>query len=70
MSREQFAEKIKEKESVIKRVENEEMTPDDALTEKIERFLEIKLKKPYERKYTEKKVKKAELTIGDVVEVE
>ncbi len=71
LNREQFAEKIKEKESLIKRVENEQMTPDDALTNKIERFLEIKLKKPYEEKYMERKaVKKPELTIGDIVEVE
>ena len=71
LSREQFAEKIKEKESVIKRVENEEMTPDDALTDKIERFLEIKLKKPYEKKYVDRtSSKKTELTIGDVVQVD
>lgn len=71
LNREQFAEKIKERESLIKRVENEEMAPDDALTYKIERFLEIKLKKPYEEKYTERKTaKKPDLTIGDIVEVE
>jgi uncharacterized protein (TIGR00270 family) len=70
LNREQFAEKIKEKESVIKRIENEEMTPDDPLTYKIEKFLEIKLRIPYEKKYTEKKVKKAELTIGDIIKVE
>ncbi len=47
------------------------MTPDDTLTNKIERFLEIKLKKPYEKKYTERKTnKKAELTIGDIVKIE
>jgi len=70
LSREQFAEKIKEKQSVIKRVENQELTPDDALTDKIERFLEIKLKRLYEGKYTERKVKKTELTIGDIIKVE
>jgi putative transcription factor len=70
LTREEFAEKIKEKESVIKRIENGKMTPDDTLTNKIEKFLEIKLKRPYERKYTERKIKKAELTIGDIVEVE
>ncbi len=71
LNREEFAQKIKEKESVIKRIENEEMMPDDALTDKIEKFLEIKLRKPYEMKCPEKKnSKKAELTIGDVIKVE
>jgi uncharacterized protein (TIGR00270 family) len=71
LSREEFAEKIKEKESVIKRIENQEMIPDYTLTDKIERFLEIKLKKPYEKRYLEKRTnKKAGLTIGDIVKVE
>lgn len=69
MTREEFAEKIKEKESVIRRIENEEMIPDETLTEKIEKFLEIKLTKSYEAKKIEKVLKKTELTIGDVVEV-
>lgn len=69
LSREEFAEKIKEKESVIRRIENEDMIPDEALTMKIEKFLEIKLKKAYEAKKIEKTLKKTELTIGDVVEV-
>lgn len=69
LSRKEFAKKIKEKESVIKRIENEEMVPDDDLAEKIERFLEIKLRKAYEEKPIEKKSKKMELTVGDVVEI-
>jgi len=69
LSRKEFAEKIKEKESVIRRIENEEMIPDETLTEKIEKFLEIKLTKSYEAKKIEKTLKKTELTIGDVVEV-
>lgn len=70
LAREEFAKKINEKESVIKRVENEEMKPDDKLAEKIEKFLEIKLRVPYEIKKIETKPIKGELTIGDVVEVE
>jgi len=69
LTREEFAEKIKEKESVIRRIENEEMMPDEALTKKIEDFLEIKLTKSYEAKKIEKTLKKIELTIGDVIEV-
>jgi len=70
LTREEFAKKINEKVSVIKRVESEEMEPDDVLTEKIERFLEIKLKKPYEEKPIGKKQIKGDLTLGDVVEIE
>jgi uncharacterized protein (TIGR00270 family) len=69
LTREEFAEKIKEKESVIRRVENEEMVPDEILTEKIEKFLEIKLTKIYEAKKIEKTIKKTALTIGDIIEV-
>jgi uncharacterized protein (TIGR00270 family) len=70
LTREKFAKKINEKESVIRRVESEEMEPDDKLTEKIERFLEIKLKKTYEEKPIERKQIKGELTLGDILEVE
>lgn len=69
LNREEFAKKINEKLSVIKRVESEGMEPDDALTEKIERFLEIKLKVTYEEKSIGKKEIKGELTLGDVVEI-
>ena len=43
----EFAQAINERESVIKRIEGQSMTPDDALTRKIEQFLEIKLKERY-----------------------
>jgi len=69
LTREEFAKRINEKESVIKRVENEEMEPDDKLTEKIEKFLDIKLRVPYEKKKLETKPSKGKLTVGDVVEV-
>ena len=46
------------------------MRPNEALTKKIERFLEIKLKETYEKKKTSGKPRKGKLTIGDVVEVE
>ena len=70
LTREEFAKKINEKESVIKRVEKEEMMPDDKLTERIERFLGIKLKETYEEKPIKKRMKRGELTLGDVVEIE
>jgi putative transcription factor len=43
-----FAKMIKERDSVIKRIENEEMGPDDELTKRIENFLKIKLIEDYE----------------------
>jgi len=70
LTREEFAKKINERESVIKRIENEEMRPNETLTKKIERFLKIKLKQPYEKKKTARKPRKGELTIGDIIEVE
>jgi len=69
LTREEFAKKINEKESVIKRVEAEEMRPNDALIKKIERFLGIKLTKTYEKKRIEKRVQRGKLTLGDIVEV-
>jgi len=70
LTREEFAKKINEKDSVIKRVESEEMRPSDKLMEKIERFLDIKLRVAYEMKKIGAKPRKGKLTIGDVLEVE
>jgi len=70
LTREKFAKKINEKESVIKRVESEEMRPNDKLTEKIEKFFGIKLRAPYEMKKIGIKPRRGKLTVGDVVEVE
>jgi len=70
LDRKKFANKIKEKESVIRRVESEEMQPNEALLKKIERFLNINLMEKYEnKKYTSKK-SGGNLTIGDVLEVD
>jgi putative transcription factor len=69
LTREEFAKKINERESLIKRIESEKMRPDDKLSEKIEKFLGIKLKQLFESKHLEKKPMKGELTLGDIVEV-
>lgn len=70
MSREEFAKRISEKESVIRRIEDEQMEPDRELIKKIESFLGIKLTQEYveERKYKKEK-RKARLTVGDIVEI-
>lgn len=70
LTRNDFAKNIKEKESVIRRIEMEEMVPDEKLKRKIERFLEISLTEKYEEKGIESKSRKETLTLGDVVEVE
>jgi putative transcription factor len=44
LTRTDFARKINERESVIRRVERQTIEPDDALIKKIELFLNIKLK--------------------------
>lgn len=69
LRRDEFAKKINEKESVIGRVENEEMVPDIKLMKKIEDFLGVDLMMPYEGKERKIKGKDKELTIGDVTEV-
>jgi uncharacterized protein (TIGR00270 family) len=70
LTREEFAKRISEKESVIKRVEEEQMKPNDELTKRIENFLNIKLMQETieETKYREEK-KKPKLTVGDIAEV-
>lgn len=68
--RKDFASKISEKESVIKRIEEEFMEPDERLARKIENSLDIKLFEKYEREHVHKKSKKhGEMTVGDVVEI-
>ena len=69
LTREEFARLIREKESVIRRVESEEMIPDDNLIKKIENFLKIKLRRKFEEKPLKRKEIKQELTLGDIVEV-
>jgi len=48
LARPDLARKINERESIIRRIERQEMEPDDTLTRKIERFLNIKIKEEYE----------------------
>jgi len=48
LTRIDFAKRINEKESVIKRIEEEGMEPDEELAKRIENFLKIKLTEDYE----------------------
>ena len=68
LTRKDFAKKIAEKESVIKKIEEEKMTPDENLARKIEKTLNIKLFKKVPLTATKQEDRKErELTIGDVV---
>jgi len=70
LDRKEFANKINEKESIIRRIESQEMRPNKALLQKLERFLNINLQEKYEKKKFTSKPTKGELTIGDVIEIE
>ncbi len=67
----EFANKINEKESVLKRIEASLMEPNEELLKKIEKFLNINLRTKYEEKL-KRSVEKKEpnLTLGDIAKVE
>ena len=70
LTREQFSNKINEKESVIKRIEEEEMGPSDEMTKRIESFLGVSLREKHEEYRARKEEKKRDLTVGDIVKVD
>jgi len=70
LTRYDFAKRINEKESVIKRVEEEGFEPDGDLLKKIEDFLDIRLRERYEGVVLHRREKKRPaLTVGDIIEV-
>jgi putative transcription factor len=68
LTQEDFAKKLNEKVSIIKRIE-EGWQPSDRLVKKIEKFFNIKLKEDAVQLAKEKRTTKKKLTIGDVVEI-
>ena len=68
LTQEDLAKKLKEKASVIKRIEDG-WEPSVKLIEKIERFFGIKLREKIEENILGKKSDSRSLTIGDIVEV-
>jgi putative transcription factor len=64
-----FAMKINEKESIIRRVELQQMVPDENLKRKIEEFLDIELTEVYKQKKFQPKPAKGTLTLGDIIEI-
>ena len=68
LTRKQVAEKIKEKESVIERIERGN-TPEEKVAQKLEKVLGIKILDYVEEKIEFQHEKAQEITLGDVVEV-
>lgn len=68
LTQDQLAKKLKEKASVIKRIE-EGWEPPLVLIRKIERFFDLKLIEELEEGSLNTKTKRKKLTIGDIVEV-
>jgi|Deesub1362A_J573_1020465.scaffolds.fasta_scaffold02757_4 putative transcription factor len=69
LSQEDLAKKIKEKVSLIKKIEKGDLTPEDKVIKKLEKELEIKLTEKVEMPIIERKEVKESLTLGDVVVV-
>lgn len=69
LSQEELAKLVKEKLSVIKRVEAGRMEPPKQLAEKLEKVLKIKLYTSESAVAPSRAVKKKELTLGDVVQL-
>ncbi len=70
LSLKELAQKINEKESVLKRIEHKELIPDDKIARKLEKFLGISL---YEKVISgfQTTIKKGgkDLTIGDIAKI-
>jgi putative transcription factor len=69
LSRKELAKILGEKESMIKRIEEERALPYEKLREKIEKILGIKLLQKYEEEVKRRSKEEKKLTIGDVVEI-
>ncbi|HEC56696.1 MAG TPA: TIGR00270 family protein [Candidatus Syntrophoarchaeum butanivorans] len=64
---EELAKRINERESLIKKVEREDIRPDDALRRKLESVLSIKLTEGIEEANPRRKRVERRLTLGDIV---
>jgi putative transcription factor len=73
LSHEELGKKIKEKVSVLKKIENRRMTPDNRLVAKLEHALKVKLLVPASKeKIPQAKIPKPtsrELTLGDIIQL-
>jgi len=70
LSMEELAKKIGEKESLIRKIEMEEIRPSDKIIEKLEKFLKIKLREKIESTFKKgKRDEEMKLRIADVVKI-
>jgi len=70
LSVEELAKKIGEKESLIRKIEMEEIRPSDKVIEKLEKLLKIRLREKIEEKFKkERKNKEIKLRIADVLKI-
>lgn len=65
----ELAERLKEKKSVVRRIENGKLKPDEELSEKLERELGVELFTERKGEHAKSDSGKESLTIGDVVKV-
>jgi putative transcription factor len=70
LERKHFALKINEKESLIKKIELEQIRPADKLVKKIENFLGVTLTTSYEPAKSGKEKKTGTLTLGDIISLD
>ncbi len=66
-SQAELAKKIQEKESLIRKIENGEITPEPEVVEKLEKLFEIKLREKVPEVKVEMKKSSLTPTLGDVV---
>lgn len=70
LSREEVGKKIQEKASVIGKLENGSLHPDDALRKKIEKFFGIKLLTKEESRVITHHTQRRGITLGDLIKLE
>jgi len=69
LNQEDFAKKIKEKESIVHKLETGEFKPSIDTAKKLEKILHIKLIEEYKEEGKTTNIKTEELTIGDLIKI-
>jgi putative transcription factor len=67
LTQEELAKKLNEKTSVIQKLENKSITPNDKLVKKLEDFFGFKLTENYDAANVDISIKNQTLTIGDLI---
>lgn len=69
LTQEEFAKKISEKAGLIKHIESEKLTPEDAVVKKIEKALNIRLKEKIGVNVPVREAPTEALTLGDMIKI-